>query len=207
MEINLSAENISYSRDDKKIIDNLSFNIKSGEILFIAGKNGVGKTTLLRIISGIIKPQYGLIKLDDEDIWDDPDRYKKIMSYLGHKSAFNEDLTVEQNLTFWAGLRDTYELLYPAVYYFNLQEVINIKYLKLSAGWKKRVALARVMASDAKIWLLDEPFANLDREIKELFYGLLNSRVQQNGMLIITGHEEIELEGKIQKLNLNFNEL
>ena len=202
MKVTLRANKITYLYNTTKIIKNLTFDIKSGSSLLISGKNGIGKTTLLRIIAGILQLTSGSIELNGEDIQEDYYDYKKCIAYLGHKNAFNDDLTVEQNLRFWGKLRDNYELILPAVYYFNLGEVMYVKYSELSAGWQKRVALVRLMIFDAIIWLLDEPFVNLDQYMQELLYGLLNTRIQQGGIVIIASHKKIETEN-MQKLDLD----
>lgn len=197
----LVGNNISYYREDKPIIKDLDFSIKSGQILLITGKNGIGKTTLLRIIAGILNVKLGHIMLDGTDIKENYNQYKKNVTYLGHRNAFNPALTVERNLLFWAHLRDTEELILPAVYYFNLGEVMDVQYSKLSAGWQKRVALARLLISNAKVWLLDEPFSNLDHEISELLKSLIATRIQQHGILVMTSHTYVNMEN-IKHLHL-----
>ncbi len=198
---NLSGSDISYFRDNRKVVSEVSFCLEAGQSLLITGRNGAGKTTLLRIIAGILEPDAGVIKIDGSNIHDDYFAYKKSIAYLGHKDGFNEDWTVEENLVFWARMRDTVEVIFAAVCYFGLDKFMYMKYSNLSAGWKKRVGFARMLISDAQIWLLDEPFASLDSVIEQSLLGLLNTRLQQDGIVIMSNHKQIEL-GNMKYLHL-----
>ncbi len=202
MKTTLCVKDLSYTYGEKLIIDNLNLTLNEGEVIIITGKNGVGKTTLLRLMSGILPIKSGSITFNGESIEESGNEYKHSMAYLGHNSGFYDELTVGQNLEFWAGLRDSYELILPSVYFFGLVEVIDKLYAKLSAGWKKRVAFARMMISDATIWLLDEPFINLDTSMQELVSKLLQTRAQQNGIVVITTHIKLDIENA-RYLNLD----
>lgn len=114
------------------------------------------------------------------------------MVYVGHKNACKDSLTVTQNIEFWAGIRNTRELIVAAVCCLQLQPVLNIRYGELSAGWRRRVALARLLISNANVWLIDEPFCNLDSATCELVLNLISIRSEQNGIVIITGHSSTE---------------
>ena len=192
MKTTLYCNKVFYIHDNKNLINNFNFNIKLSDSVLITGQNGIGKTTILKIIAGLIEPTSGTIQFNEKDIQDDY-QYKKDTAYLGHKNAFSRELTVEQNLKFWASLRNTYELILPTIYYLNLLDIMHIQYSKLSAGWAKRIAFARLMISDAMIWILDEPFTNLDKETQSLLHSLLVTKVQHHGMLIMTSHEKIDM--------------
>jgi len=195
----LSAQNLSYRRGDKIILADLSFALARGEGLVIAGANGSGKTTLLKILAGLLAPESGKLELDGTDIIGGKSaEYLGRILYLGHKNAMNEELTVLDNLKFWAGLAGNEILIPAALAYFALEEYALMPYKTLSHGLKRRVALARLIFSQKDIWLLDEPFANLDGETGERLANLIATR-RQNGMVILSSHQAVALE--------NFKEL
>jgi heme exporter protein A len=170
------------------LFSGLGFSVGQGSLLVLKGHNGSGKTTLLKMLAGLKQPQEGCITLDGTEAHQLRNEQSRQLCYLGHQLAVKPQLTVRQNLEFWARLRDTEMLLPAAVMYFQLQPLLNTPCYALSAGWKKRLALARVMASDAGLWLLDEPETNLDEEGRALLHNLIMLRADQGGAVIIATH-------------------
>lgn len=197
----LTLQNITLIREDKKIFSNLGFSIAPGSALIITGKNGVGKTSLLKIIAGISKATSGKILWNNEDIENFRDDFNGDLQFIGHKNFLKPELTVLENLQFYAKLADTEIALSAAIHFFKLTDFIDTKTKKLSAGWQKRVMLAKLLSCPASIWLLDEPFSNLDKEGKFLLKGLIQTRIKENGLVILTSHDEDILDLGI-KINL-----
>ncbi len=179
----LECENLSCARNNKVLFKNLSFKAEPKSKILITGPNGSGKTILIRSLSGLLPPVSGNIRHCGKDIYDDPKSYIPSMVYIGHKNACKDSLTVAQNVEFWAGIRNTRELIVAAICCLQLQPVLNIRYGELSAGWKRRVALARLLISNANVWLIDEPFCNLDSATCELVLNLISIRSEQNGIV------------------------
>jgi heme exporter protein A len=204
----LTVENLSFEKNYKKIFANLGFSIGLGSALIITGKNGSGKSSLLKIIAGInnINTESFAKDLDNEDksqlnqgkiLWsgqdinDFRDEFNSDLEYLGHKIALRGNLTVVENLSFYARLKDSEILVPAALSYFNLEKFADSEVRKLSAGWQKKVFLAKLLCCPATIWLLDEPSNNLDHDSKEKLYNLIYSKIKNNGLAIITTHDQI----------------
>lgn len=187
----LTVDNLSFFRDHKKIFANLGLSISAASCLTIIGKNGCGKSSLLKILAGISRQTEGKILWDEEDIENFRDEFNGDLQFLGHKNFLKSELTVTQNLRFYARLSDTEILIPSALKFFHLENLADEKVKKLSAGWQKRVMLAKLLCCPATIWLLDEPSVNLDKEGRELLRGLIATRVKENGLVIIASHDEM----------------
>ncbi len=197
----LTLSELKCDFQEQEIFSCLSLSILESSIYRIQGPNGCGKTSFFKIIANIIKPSHGNI------LWNNSQEkfilyFDELVSYLGHQLAMMPEYTVLQNLLFWANLRNTELLIDPAIAHFKLTEFMDIKCKELSAGWIKRVALARLIISNTKIWLLDEPETNLDKEGCELLLKLLQVKVNSGGIALIASHNH-DLYSKIPIINLN----
>lgn len=183
----LTAHNLSSTRGEKTLFSKLGFSLLPGALLLLKGPNGSGKTTLIRMLAGLSPPDKGSITWQGEPIKANA-HYKRELMYIGHKSAVKPHGTVQENLEFWAALYSTQTLLPAALAFYGLEKLKGVPAGQLSAGWQRRVALARLILVPCTIWLLDEPTNFLDDEAVALTGGLIESRVTQGGIVIVASH-------------------
>jgi heme exporter protein A len=186
----LTINNLSLFKDDKKIFANLDFCVSLNSALIISGSNGCGKSSLLKILSGITAPSSGEILWCGENVENFRSDFDGDSQFLGHKNFLKSELTILQNLSFYTQLADSDAALLPALSFFGLSKISGQKVRKLSAGWQKRVILAKLLCCPATLWLLDEPSNNLDKAGKEMLHGLIKTRMQEDGLVIMATHDE-----------------
>ncbi len=186
----LTIDNLSLFKDHKKIFSELGFSVSINSALIITGKNGSGKSSLLKILAGISKATGGKILWGGEDVENFRDTFNGDSQFLGHKNFLKHELTVAENLLFYARLNGTELALSSALSFFRLTDFADAKIKNLSAGWQKRVMLAKLLCCPATIWFLDEPSNNLDKAGKEMLHGLIKTRVKEEGLVIMATHDE-----------------
>jgi heme exporter protein A len=189
----LTFENLTYSKNHKKIFENLGYTVSLNSCLLLTGKNGSGKTSLLKIIAGIIKADSGKILWNNQDVSKFYTEFSNDIQYIGHKNFLKPKLTVLENLSFYSRLKDSEMLIPSAIRYFGLEEIIDTEIYKLSQGWQKKVLLSKLLCCPSAIWLLDEPTTNLDKQGKELLFNLIGGRIRDGGMVIAATHEDMLL--------------
>lgn len=184
----LEARGLSYARNDEPVFGPLDFVLHAGEVVLIEGDNGAGKTTLLKVLSGLLEPGAGEIRLNDEALT--LARLSHQVAMLGHLPGLKADLTPLENLRFAIGVFGLRPgiTLESALQTVGLEGYEDVPVRQLSAGQKKRVTLARLLLVPAVLWLLDEPYANLDREGIDLVNRLLNEHAQRGGAALVTSH-------------------
>lgn len=188
----LTLEKLSGKRGDVVLFRDMNVQFAPGTVWMLQGANGSGKTTLLKILAGILKPAEGKIKWEGEDAHTHADFLSSFL-YIGHENAIKLEMSVEQNIRFYAAIHGTCELVPSALNYFELESMASWPCHRLSAGWKRRVALAKLVAVPSLIWLLDEPFAHLDVAATKLVYALMLARVNQGGIIIAANHGESQI--------------
>ncbi len=190
----LMARGISLWRGDRCLFQNLDFEVSAGEVLHLVGPNGVGKTSLMRVVAGLTLPEDGHVYWNGEKTRRSRDLFASDMIFAGHREGLKDELTAKENLDFWLALRG---VVYQPVMLdqVGMGHAKDIPVGRLSAGQRRRVVMARVMASGAKLWLLDEPFSNLDTDGVVLLKNSLINHVNQGGLVLITSHSELELSG------------
>lgn len=184
----LTARGLAFSRDEVPVFGPLDFSVGHGEALLVQGANGAGKTTLLRVLAGLLRAGAGTITLRDATA--DPALRARQIAYLGHLSGLKADLSALQNLRCLCGLHGQRAGLTQeaALALVGLGGFEDAPLRTLSAGQKKRLGLARLWLSPAPLWLLDEPYANLDLEGIRLVNRMVEAHLGEGGAALITTH-------------------
>ena len=184
----LSARGLRFTRNDNPVFGPLDFAVNGGEALLVRGGNGSGKTTLLRVLAGLLRADAGTVEIEGE-----PTRTQlraRALAYLGHLPALKADLGVLENLRFLCGLHGLRRGQAPesALAAVGLAGYEDTPVRQLSAGQKKRLSLARMWLTPVPLWLLDEPYANLDLQGIELVNRLVQAHLRDGGAAVVTTH-------------------
>lgn len=200
----LSTEQLSCQRSDKILFSGLNLCLQNGDFLQIEGHNGIGKTSLLRILAGLATPLSGKVRWNLEDISHQREEYHANLLYLGHHSGVKPELTAWENLKFYqqiSSARQDDEILWDSLQIVGLLGREDISASQLSAGQQKRISLARLWISHAPLWILDEPFNAIDKNGVQVLTRLFENHCKQGGIVIITSHQEVSSD-HLQKINL-----
>jgi heme exporter protein A len=206
--ISLEADHLSCIRDDRVLFEGLSFSIGSGEAIVLEGRNGTGKTSLLRILCGLRRPDEGEVRWHGIPIEKNYVDYYTHMAFVGHMDGIKRELSALENLRLSRSLCGSGNVsIEEALETLLLTGFEDIPTYYLSAGQRRRVALARLLATDARLWILDEPFTSLDREGIKLVENLMDEHVGAGGAMIMTSHHEVHLSTPgVRILNLSARE-
>ena len=200
----LVVEKVHVWRGDRHVLKGVSLTLTRGQLLHVSGPNGSGKTTLLRVVCGILRPEQGLVSWLGKPIASVRTEYQAALAYASHEPALKADLTALENLHFAVRLkrRVTAEELHASLERTGVAACAGLPARVLSAGQRRRVAMARVLAMSASLWLLDEPFTNLDAAGTDLMTGLLQSHVERGGAALVVAHHDLKLDCKVRRLEL-----
>ena len=193
----LSVSGLSFERYFERVFEPVTFDLDAGSLLLVTGSNGCGKTTMLRVLAGLLDPSEGTIDCQEQPL------------YAGHNPAIKDDLSVRENIMFWMNFMGTREkvrgkeLCKRVIQEIGLTAVALQEGRTLSAGQRKRCSLARLLFCDEALWLLDEPYSNLDREGIAMLDGIVRKHLDAGGACIMTTHGSLRPEGfELQECHL-----
>jgi heme exporter protein A len=202
----LEAVELQCERSERILFDRLSFRVEAGQCLHIVGENGAGKTSLLRILCGLLRPTAGEVKWRGCPIAAARDEFGADLRYVGHLSGVKDELTASENLRTWAamaGLRTGAAAISDALRHLSIERFADTPAGQLSQGQKRRVGLARLsLAGQAHVWILDEPFNALDRKGVDTLNGMIAQRVNSGGAVLLTTHQAWQAPVEVVRLEL-----
>jgi len=201
----LQINDLTCIRDDRVLFEHLNLSLDIGQMLLVEGRNGSGKTSLLRILTGLTLADEGDILWDGQSISRLTADYYEQVNYVGHHDGVKRELTCLENLRLVRAMGKPSELdLDDALERVNLYRYGDTPVSNLSAGQKRRLALSRLLVADSKLWILDEPFTSLDKKSMASFETMFEQHLRQNGMIVMTSHHDIDMsESNLQRLNLS----
>ena len=201
----LNVSGLHLWRGDRHVLRDVSFTADAGQCVLLTGRNGAGKTTLLRAIAGLLDPEQGTVSWRGNASRVARDEFHTELAYLGHEPPLKGDLSGRENLRFAVGIRRriSAQEIDAALARTGAQPFGDRPVRTLSAGQRRRVALAGVLLSAAVLWLLDEPATNLDTDGKRLVAALIEEQLERGGIVVAAVHQDLELDaGRIVNLEL-----
>ena len=194
----LEARAITCVRGERELFSGLDLQVLPGQCLHIRGENGVGKTSLLRLLTGLASPEAGEVLWNGHSIKKDVSGYHSQLLFLGHRDALKEDLSALENLRMYAAI-DSVALseqdAFNSLWRFGLKGREDLPVNCLSAGQKKRVLMARMLTRRAQVWILDEPFNALDSHAVVELQGLIVEHLENGGLAVLTSHQPLVIPG------------
>jgi heme exporter protein A len=194
----LRATAVSCRRGSRALFEGVEFSLRSGQWLHLRGANGAGKTSLLRLLSGLSRPDAGTIAWNGVDLARAGEDYRAALAFFGHRHALKDDLSALENLRLAAAL-DGREISLraglAALWRVGLRGRESLPVRVLSQGQRRRALLARVVSRDATLWILDEPFAALDSDGVDMVCALVRDHLRRGGSAVLTSHQAIALQG------------
>jgi heme exporter protein A len=194
----LEARNLEATRGEVALFRGVAFTLHPGALLRVAGANGSGKTSLLRILCGLLAPSEGEVRWRGEPIRNQREAYGRELAHIGHHNALKDDLSARENLIFscaLCGIRASPAQAQAALERMGLPARSHLPARALSQGQRRRVALARLLLSEtAPLWILDEPFAALDAAGVGLVQSLIAAHLARGGLGVLTTHQEARIE-------------
>jgi heme exporter protein A len=204
----LSVTNLSVVKRDRLLFENLNFAVEQGSLLYVKGQNGAGKTSLLRVLAGLVVADSGTVHFCQQNIQDCREMYHQNLVYFGHKLGINLTLSALENLQFWCQQHQVSisdDSIFCTLAKLNLVGLEDIPIANLSAGQQRRVALARFwFKQEAKLWILDEPFTALDTQGIELLSKQITHFLGAGGSVVMTSHQTLRLNYPTDELTLEY---
>lgn len=203
----LEVSQLTITKGEYTLFDDLSFAISPGELVQIEGRNGTGKTTLLRLLIGLGQYDKGLIQWKGSTIRSNREEFHQELLYIGHQTGIKPELTAFENLAFFCSMQRTTKLgnqeIYDALLKVGLVGKEDIPVAKLSAGQQRRAALARLWLSEQILWILDEPLTAIDKQGMQILESLFIQHTSKGGIVVLTTHQDMfKNHPKLRKIRL-----
>lgn len=200
----LKTRELSCVKDDHTLFEGLDLSLSTGQILLVEGKNGSGKTSLLRILTGLSLADSGDVLWQGRSINEVGPEYYEQVNYVGHHDGIKRDLTCLENLRLVQAMGKPLPIeLDDALDKVNLYRYGDNFVATLSAGQKRRLALARLIVTEATLWIMDEPFTSLDKASMAMFQQMFEQHLDKGGIIVMTSHHDIEMpDSDVVRLNL-----
>jgi heme exporter protein A len=202
----LETIGLACQRGDRLLFSGLALRVDPGVCLHVAGENGSGKTSLLRILCGLMAPSAGEVRWDGADVRRLRESYWENLAYVGHLNGVKDDLSAAENVFFAAaiaGWRVDAAAVREALHAFGLAGFEDRPTRTLSQGQRRRVALARLhCAGAARLWILDEPYTALDARGVAALSQLIGNFLVRKGTVVLTTHQEVAVPGRVERLEL-----
>jgi heme exporter protein A len=204
----LTAALLGGQRGERPLFRALQLTLQPGRVVWLRGRNGRGKTSLLRLLAGLATPAQGMVLCDGQPLPRRAPEWRRRLLYIAHVNALKDDLTVAESLQFLGtlhGRKPSSGEIGAALSLLGVERLRDRPVRTLSQGQRRRAALARLaLPQPASIWLLDEPFDSLDDEGVQALHGLLSTQAQRGGSVLLTSHQAVELRDPVpQTLNLD----
>lgn len=200
----LSANDLSLVRGDRCLFERLEFALDPGELLLIEGPNGSGKTSLLRAIAGLVEFATGHVSWDGENVLENYQLFRADLVWLSHRVGFKGELNLLENLHFESSLRSSsVDKRQSIIERLGLAQLTRLPFRYLSAGQQRRVALARMLLANARLWLMDEPYTNLDKAGRSLVAELISEHLHDGGLCVVASHQAVEIGATTRRVHLS----
>lgn len=195
--VQFAGEDLVCRRGEREVLAGLSFRLAAGEALLLTGRNGAGKSSLLRLMAGLLPPAGGVLSWNETSVTADPAAHRARVAFVGDRDAVKPGLSVAGNLATWASLlgADIVKAVPNALGTFGLAALADLPARYLSAGQRRRLALARLLLAPRALWLLDEPHAGLDAASTRTLEESIRAHRSRGGMAVVASHGGLDLAG------------